>query len=97
MTRIASLLLACACLALTGCEQYVARSFGGTTKYSLPAGAQLVSMTWKDSDLWVLYYLPDTGKCVFAESSAIGMLEGSVILEKCNPVALNTGSLNSAR
>jgi len=97
MTRIASLLLACACLVLTGCEQYVARSFGGTTNYSLPAGAQLVSMTWKGSDLWVLYYMPDTGKCVFAESSTVGMLEGSVILEKCNPVALSPSFLAPAR
>lgn len=97
MTRIASLLLACACLFLTGCEQYFARSFGGTTQYRLPAGAQLVSMTWKGSDLWVLYYLPDTGKCVFAESAAIGILEGSVILEKCNPVTLNAGALSPAK
>lgn len=90
MSRLVTLLLACACLVFAGCEQYVARSFGGKIQYQLPEGAQLIGMTWKDVDLWVLYYLPQKGQCVFAESAAIGVLEGSVVIDKCNPATLHT-------
>lgn len=88
MRRFALLILAALSMALAGCDQYFARAFGGTVEYKLPAGAQMVTMTWKDTSLWVLYYEPATGRCVFEESGVMGIAEGKVIIPNCNPVAL---------
>lgn len=83
-------ILAClmALAMLSGCDQMVTRSFGGTTTYNLPAGTELVSLTWKDSNLWVLYYEAATKRCVFAEQAWAGNLEGKVIIPNCNPLQL---------
>lgn len=80
------LVLAAAALALVGCDQYVTRTFGGETKLEIPAGTQLMSITWKGSDLWYLYFDPATNRCVFRESSMVGVMEGSVVVPNCNPV-----------
>lgn len=88
MRRFAFLILVALSMTLAGCEQYLARKLGGTAEHKLPAGAQLVAMTWKDTSLWVLYYEPATGRCVFEESGVIGIAEGKVIIPNCNPVAL---------
>lgn len=69
-----------------------ARRFGGKLEYKLPAGAQLVSMTWRDADLWVLYYDPKTQRCVFVDSSELGYREGQVVAPDYRPV---TGALPS--
>lgn len=73
---------------LSGCDQMAARTFGGSVNLPLlPANAQLISMTWKGSSLWVLYYLPDTRQCVFKEDAAGGVLEGVVTLNNCVPAS----------
>ena len=77
-----------AIVALSGCDQVITRSLGGTTTYVLPAGAELVNITWKDSNLWVLYYEPATKSCVFAEQAYVGNLEGKVLIPNCNPLML---------
>jgi len=77
-----------AALALTGCEQAVTRNFGGDMAYEIPAGTQLVGITWKQSNMWVLYYDPNTKACTFKESSLYGALEGSVTIKNCNPVTV---------
>lgn len=87
MKKICSV-LAILALALTGCDQYLARSYGGTATTRIPAGAQLVTVTWKGAELWVLYYDPKTKECVFAEDSALNVLEGTVKIPDCNPVQL---------
>lgn len=81
-----AIIIAAAVLALAGCDQYVTRTFGGETKINIPSGTQLVSMTWKGTDLWYLYYIPETNRCVFQESSAVGVMEGTVVVENCNPI-----------
>lgn len=80
------ILIVAVALALAGCDQYVTRTFGGETKLAIPSGTQLMSMTWKGTDLWYLYYNPETNRCVFQESSAVGVMEGSVVIQNCNPV-----------
>lgn len=77
---LATLLL----VGLTGCDQWVARKFGGDIEHTLPTNAQLVTVTWKNSDMWYLYYIPETNTCVFKESSVAGVLEGSVTFPNCN-------------
>lgn len=79
---------AIAAFALAGCDQYVTRTFGGESKLAIPSGTRLVTVTWKGTDLWYLYYDPATKRCVFKESSTAGVLEGSVVIEQCNPVTI---------
>lgn len=81
-----AVIIAAAVLALAGCDQYATRTFGGETKINIPTGTQLVSMTWKGTDLWYLYYTPENNRCVFQESSTVGVMEGSVVVENCNQI-----------
>lgn len=85
----AILALLAATISMSGCDQMMARSFGGTvTVRPLPAEAELITMTWKGDSLWVLYYLPSTKQCIFSEDSSVGALEGKAIIENCKPAAL---------
>jgi hypothetical protein len=88
-TRIITTAMALTLLALCGCSQNsMTRAFGGNMEYKLPEGTQLITMTWKDTSLWVLYYEPKTKKCFFAESSGVGVMEGTVTIPNCSPAAL---------
>ena len=72
-------------LSLVGCEQAVTRNFGGSMSYDIPAGTELISITWKESNIWVLYYDPQTNSCTFKESSLYGAhRSGSVVVKNCN-------------
>ena len=77
---LATLLL----VGLTGCDQWVARQVGGNITQTIPTNAQLVTVTWKGSNMWYMYYIPETNTCVFKESSLAGVLEGSVTFPNCN-------------
>lgn len=69
-------------LSLTGCEQSVARSLGGEMTVELEPGQKLEMITWKDDSLWYLTRpMRDNEEAethTFYESSATGLLEGSV-------------------
>lgn len=74
---IAALILA------TGCTQNQrAKRFGGSATQDLPAGQQLVNVTWKDAQMWILTkpmekdHEPVT--YTFKEKSSYGMIEGTV-------------------
>ncbi|WOF81838.1 hypothetical protein P5704_023855 (plasmid) [Pseudomonas sp. FeN3W] len=69
-------------------DNYLARRWGGTLVVKLPADAQMVAMTWKESSLWYQYYIPSTNECVFREDSPIGIVEGEVRTPNCNPVGV---------
>ena len=86
-------LVAAGLAVLSGCEQQLARSFGGTLKADIPSGTQLVAVTWKGADLWVLYFDPRTNTCTFKENSTYGVMEGAVVIANCNPVAMRMGEL----
>lgn len=73
---------------LTGCGQWAARTFGGSTTYNLAPGEQLITITWKESSLWVLTYNPATKECKFQENSTGGALEGAVHIPNCTPLQL---------
>ena len=81
MKKILFVLLTVA--ALSSCEQYITRQYGGSTTIKLEKGEKLIEATWKGSgDLWYLVepmdsdYTPKTK--VFKESSLYGVMEGSV-------------------
>lgn len=80
---VVGLLLA---LTITGCtKQKMTREFGGDMTIDLDKGKKLEEITWKDEDsLWILTRpMKDDEEAethVFEESSAFGILEGSVTI-----------------
>ena len=80
------ILLAALVTMLTGCDQFFARNFGGSSTIELDKGQRLVEVTWKESNLWILTepmdsdYIPKTK--TFYESSLLGHMEGKVIIKE---------------
>jgi len=67
-------------------SQWFSRDLGGTSKIDLPAGKKLEIVTWKESSLWFLMRDRRPGEPIeqhyFKESSAIGVLQGTVIINE---------------
>ena len=84
MKRIILIFAALFCIVLTSCtEQQMTRKFGGEMEIHLPAGQELMEVTWKDNDLFYLTrpmapdYVPVTK--TFQESSSWGVMESTVL------------------
>lgn len=72
---------------MSGCtENQRARQFGGNAIETLPSGQKLVTATWKQDDLWLLYRPMREGEqpetYYFKESSSFGLLEGLVTIKE---------------
>ena len=87
MKRIYAGALLCAILSLgllTGCDQGVARSFGGDMTLELELGQKLEMITWKDDSLWYLTRPMQDGEKpethTFQQSSEFGVFEGTVTI-----------------
>lgn len=71
---------------LSGCRNFAARTMGGTMELDLPPGEKLVTITWKDDDLW--YLTRPMRDDEFAEeykfqaSTNWGVFEGTVIVRE---------------
>lgn len=67
-------------------EQERTRQYGGEMTINLPAGQELMSVTWKDNDLFYLTrpmasdYVPVTK--TFKENSAWGIMESTVYFKE---------------
>jgi ABC-type uncharacterized transport system auxiliary subunit len=79
--------IALLCGALVGCGPDVAHNTGRSSSYKLPDNAELITMTWKDHSLWVLYFEPASKRCIFAERASLNVLDGPVVIENCTPYA----------
>lgn len=82
--KLTALLLA---IALTSCtENKRAKSFGGTTEHPLEVNQKLVTVTFKDSNLWFLTSEMRADEVAetytFKEKSNFGFLEGTVIIQE---------------
>jgi len=84
MKRIILIFTALLCITLTSCtRQQMTREFGGKMEIKLPAGQELMMVTWKDDDLFYLTrpmspdYMPVTK--TFQESSSFGIMESTVL------------------
>ena len=72
-------------LFLASCtENERAKNYGGTAKVSLPKGQKLVTVTWKDDNIWYLtktMHATDTPETyTFKEESSYGIIQGAVII-----------------
>ncbi len=71
----------------SGCtENRRARTYGGTTYMDIAAGQRVLNATWKDANLWVLTRPLREGEApevlTFHETSAWGVLEGTIVLRE---------------
>ena len=71
-------------VAVSGCDQYAARNFGGTMTIELEANKKLEMITWKEGNLWYLTKpmtaddVPETH--TFQADSLWDVVEGTVII-----------------
>ncbi|MBY6192069.1 hypothetical protein [Microbulbifer agarilyticus] len=67
-------------------EQVFVKRFGGVMYISVPSGQRHLGATWKDDNLWVENYDPESNECIFTEYSKGNLLEGRVVIKNCNPL-----------
>ena len=73
-------------------EQVFVKRWGGVMTISVPSGQYHIATTWKEDNLWVENYDPETNRCVFSEYSKGNLLQGRVTIKNCNPIALRSGT-----
>lgn len=84
MKKIFASILLVSIILLAGCNQMMAKNFGGDYTLELPKGEKLVNITWKKNDLWYLTvpmeddYEPQTYK--FQADTVLGVFEGTVTI-----------------
>ncbi|PIE60356.1 MAG: hypothetical protein CSA31_02485 [Desulfobulbus propionicus] len=66
-------------------EQMFVKRYGGEMTIKVPDGQYHIGMTWKDDNLWIENYDPDTDRCYFTEYSKGNLLQGRVIIKNCRP------------
>ena len=67
-------------------EQIFVKRYGGVMTISVPEGQLHLAATWKEDNLWIENYDPKTNTCHFREYSRGNLLEGHVVIKKCNPL-----------
>lgn len=69
-------------------EQVFVKRYGGVMSINVPDGQQHILATWKDDNLWIENYDPETNTCHFNEYSKGNLLQGKVTIKNCSPIAL---------
>lgn len=67
-------------------QQVFVKRYGGVMTIKVPEGELHLSATWKDDNLWIENYNPETNTCHFREYSRGNMLQGQVTIKNCNPL-----------
>ena len=67
-------------------QQVFVKRWGGVMSISVPDGQRHIAATWKDDNLWIENYDPETNNCIFTEYSKGNVLEGRVTIKNCNPL-----------
>ena len=70
-------------------EQIFVKRYGGVMSVTVPKGQHHMTATWKDNNMWIENYDPESNTCIFTEYSKGNMLQGKVTIKNCNP--LNDG------
>lgn len=70
------------CATATSCtDNYRAKHLGGTETIKLNSNEVVLSVTWKDTEMWICTRDTTTGVVYFREKSNWGIHEGTVILK----------------
>ena len=67
-------------------EQVFVKRWGGVMTIKVPDGQYHIATTWKEDNLWVENYDPETDRCIFSEYSKGNLLQGRVTIKNCNPL-----------
>lgn len=67
-------------------EQMFVKRFGGVMNVTVKANEYHLHSTWKDDNLWIESYNPETQTCHFREYSKGNLLQGSVTIRNCRPL-----------
>ena len=67
-------------------QQLFVKRWGGVMTIKVPEGQYHMGATWKDDNLWIENYNPETNTCVFSEYSKGNLLQGKVTIKNCNPL-----------
>ena len=73
-------------------QQIFVKRWGGVMTIRVPDGQYHITTTWKDDNLWVENYDPESNKCVFSEYSKGNLLQGRVTIKNCNPIMFLVGA-----
>ena len=69
-------------------QQIFVKKWGGVMSVSVPDGQRHIHSTWKDENLWIENYDPETNTCHFSEYSKGNLLQGSVQIKNCSPLTV---------
>lgn len=67
-------------------QQIFVKRWGGVMSVTVPEGQLHLTATWKDDNLWIENYDPQTNTCHFREYSKGNLLQGQVTIKNCNPL-----------
>lgn len=67
-------------------QQIFVKRYGGVMTIQVPAGQYHIGATWKDDNLWIENFDPDTNSCIFTEYSKGNLLQGKVTIKNCKPI-----------
>ena len=67
-------------------QQIFVEQYGGVMTVKVPEGEIHLATTWKDDNLWIENYNPETNTCHFREYSGGNLLQGEVRIKNCNPL-----------
>ncbi|NRB42942.1 MAG: hypothetical protein HRU20_31490 [Pseudomonadales bacterium] len=68
-------------------EQIFVKRFGGVMNIEMEENEIHLGSTWKDDNLWIESYDPETRTCHFREFSKGNLLQGRVNIKNCKPLA----------
>ncbi len=67
-------------------QQVFVKRYGGVMSIHVPEGQRHIAATWKGDNLWIENYDPATNTCYFNEYSKGNLLQGKVIIKRCDPL-----------
>lgn len=67
-------------------QQIFVKRYGGVMSITNQKGELHLAATWKDDNLWIENYNPETNTCHFREYSRGNLLQGQVTIKDCNPL-----------
>ena len=71
-------------------QQIFVKRYGGVMTIVVPEGQHHLGTTWKDDNMWIENYDPESNTCIFSEYSKGNMLQGRVTIKNCNPLIPQT-------
>lgn len=76
-------------------QQVFVKRYGGVMTIKVPEGELHLAATWKDDNLWIENYNPETNNCHFREYSRGNLLQGQVTIKNCNPLLRQSTNIGS--